>query len=54
MDSIVALDLETTGLDPQKDSIIEIGAVKFKGDRIERFLINPPPTRSGHQSDRHH
>lgn len=41
---IVALDLETTGLDPQQDRIIEIGAVKFQGDRvIEEFtsLINP-------------
>lgn len=42
--TIVALDLETTGLDPQRDTIIEIGAVKFKGDRIEEefsTLINP-------------
>ncbi|HSB65180.1 MAG TPA: exonuclease domain-containing protein, partial [Anaerolineales bacterium] len=44
MDSIVALDIETTGLDPQKDSIIEIGAVCFNGSRIEdewSTLINP-------------
>jgi DNA polymerase-3 subunit epsilon/ATP-dependent DNA helicase DinG len=41
---IVSLDLETTGLDPFKDSIIEIGAVKFRGDEIlDTFstLINP-------------
>jgi ATP-dependent DNA helicase DinG len=41
---IVALDLETTGLDPQRDAIIEIGAVKFDGNRIENefnLLINP-------------
>ncbi len=44
MTSIVALDVETTGLDPQKDALIEIGAVRFNGKRIEdRFsqLINP-------------
>ena len=44
MDSIVALDIETTGLDPQKDAIIEIGAVRFNGNRIEdewSSLINP-------------
>ncbi|NLE84042.1 MAG: 3'-5' exonuclease, partial [Chloroflexi bacterium] len=29
MPEIVALDIETTGLDPKNDSIIEIGAVKF-------------------------
>lgn len=40
----VALDLETTGLDANRDAIIEIGAVRFQGDRIsDRFatLINP-------------
>ena len=44
MRSIVALDLETTGLDPQRDVIIEIGAVRFNGKRIEdewSTLINP-------------
>ena len=44
MDSIVALDIETTGLDPQKDVIIEIGAVRFTTKRIEdewSSLINP-------------
>lgn len=44
MDSIVALDIETTGLDPQKDAIIEIGAVRFNDKRIEdewSSLINP-------------
>ncbi len=44
MDTIVALDIETTGLDPVRDAIIEIGAVRFKGARIEdkfETLVNP-------------
>lgn len=30
----VALDLETTGLDPERDAIIEVGAVKFRDDEV--------------------
>jgi ATP-dependent DNA helicase DinG len=44
MRSIVAFDIETTGLDPHRDAIIEVGAVRFKGDRIEAewsTLVNP-------------
>src|SRR5512141_1162974 len=44
MRSIVAVDIETTGLSPDRDVIIEIGAVKFKGHRVEdewSSLINP-------------
>lgn len=44
MPAIVALDIETTGLDPHKDSILEIGAVRFNGRRVEAewsTLINP-------------
>jgi ATP-dependent DNA helicase DinG len=40
----VALDLETTGLDSEKDAIIEIGAVRFQGEHIlETFstFVNP-------------
>jgi ATP-dependent DNA helicase DinG len=42
--SIVSIDIETTGLDENRDSIIEIAAVRFKGNRIEdewTSLINP-------------
>ena len=41
---IVALDIETTGLDPRRDAIIEIGAVCFDGKEITstwQSLINP-------------
>jgi len=44
MSDIVAIDIETTGLDPNRDSIIEIGAVRFNDHRIEdefSTLINP-------------
>jgi ATP-dependent DNA helicase DinG len=44
MEPIIALDLETTGLDPERDTIIEIGLVHFSGARIEHTwqqLINP-------------
>src|SRR6185436_16032111 len=42
--SIVAIDIETTGLSDERDAIIEIGAVKFKGHRVEdewSTLVNP-------------
>jgi ATP-dependent DNA helicase DinG len=44
MEPLVALDLETTGLDPKRDTVIEIGAVKFRGSRTEdtwSTLVNP-------------
>ena len=44
MPTLVALDLETTGLDSKKDGITEIGAVRFNERRIEeefQILINP-------------
>ncbi|HQN45201.1 MAG TPA: 3'-5' exonuclease, partial [Anaerolineaceae bacterium] len=49
--TIVAIDIETTGLDAQRDAIIEVAAVRFNGRRVEgewTSLINPnrpiPPT----------
>jgi ATP-dependent DNA helicase DinG len=44
MKSIIAIDIETTGLDPNRDAITEIGAIRFNGNRIEEewsTLINP-------------
>ncbi|MEA3327532.1 MAG: helicase C-terminal domain-containing protein [Chloroflexota bacterium] len=44
MSKIVAVDIETTGLNPKEDSITEIGAVKFDGRRVEdewSTLVNP-------------
>ena len=40
----VSLDLETTGLDSERDAIIEIGAVKFRGRQVldtYQTLVNP-------------
>ena len=48
-DVCVALDLETTGLDSERDEIIEIGATKFLGDEVlETYetLVNPGRTLS--------
>jgi ATP-dependent DNA helicase DinG len=44
MQNIIALDIETTGLDPSRDAVIEIGLVRFQGSRVEdtwQSLINP-------------
>ena len=43
-DSYVCVDLETTGLDPKRDKIIEIGAVRVeRGEMIEEWksFVNP-------------
>lgn len=42
--TFVAIDLETTGLNSERDAVIEIGAVKYRnGQPIEEFstLVNP-------------
>ena len=43
-DTFVVFDLETTGLDPQKEEILEIGAVRVKeGQILDRYstFVNP-------------
>ncbi len=43
-DSYVCIDLETTGLDPRRDKIIEIGAVRIeRGETVEEWetFVNP-------------
>lgn len=40
----IAVDIETTGLNPQSDKIIEIGAIRYQnGEKTEEFssLVNP-------------
>lgn len=44
INSYIALDLETTGLNPKQDKIIEIGAVRVEnGQETGRFhtMLNP-------------
>ncbi|MEE9217317.1 MAG: helicase C-terminal domain-containing protein [Anaerolineales bacterium] len=44
MQTLISLDIETTGLDPITDAIIEIGAVRFRNSRQEAEwsqLVNP-------------
>ena len=34
--TFAAIDIETTGLTPVVDSIVEIGAVRFREDEVQR------------------
>lgn len=44
--TIVVFDIETTGLDPETDQIIELGAVKIEnGNIIEKFSTFVKPTK---------
>lgn len=43
----VALDVEATGMDPERDEIIEVAAIKFRDDQVlERFESLIQPRRS--------
>lgn len=45
-DPFVCLDLETTGLDPDQDAIIEVGAIKFRpGETVDTLSILSNPRR---------
>lgn len=53
-DEWVALDCETTGLNTKTDSIISIGAVRIKGNRImtsERLELLVRPEKQGFSAD---
>ena len=44
LNSYVALDIETTGLNPAKDSIIEVGAIRIENGTVTDMLstlVNP-------------
>jgi DNA polymerase-3 subunit epsilon len=48
LDEVIVYDTETTGLNPKKDEILSIGAVKIKGNKIltsEKFELFVKPTK---------
>jgi len=54
----VAFDTETTGFSPRKDRLVEIGAVKFRGDgevlATTNWLVNPGRPIPWYTTDVHH
>ena len=40
LNSYVALDIETTGLNPAKDNIIEVGAIRIENGTVTDMLSN--------------
>jgi len=47
-DEVVVFDTETTGLNPKRDEILSIGAVKIKGNKIitsQKFELFVKPTK---------
>lgn len=58
-DEAVALDCETTGLDPRHDEIVAVAAVRIRGNRIltsERFeaFVRPEDSQAGAESIKVH
>ena len=47
INSYVCIDLETTGLNPKLDKIIEIGAVKVLDGKV---VLNDAPFLAGHST----
>lgn len=48
LDEVIVYDTETTGLNPKKDEILSIGAVKIRGNKIltsEKFELFVKPTK---------
>lgn len=43
MDRVVVIDVETSGLDPVSDHVVELAAVDLSDDRRASTLVEPPP-----------
>ena len=51
-DTYVSIDLETTGLNPKRDRIIEIGAIRVEqGQIVEEFSTFVDPGRKLERTD---